>query len=211
MITRPKIVTTAGVVALLGVVSGFTWRIVASHPQTQVNTPAAAHSRDVPREPAARVQESLVRREIPRGVMPPRVVPPPAQSAVAAAAASAAAFTTRPLLGGTTRKAIVEEIMESGPDESPWTQDAGLVIAEIQRELPSDLSNQVQFKEATCFDKACIADVVYANAAAYERCSPLFWSNPKLTGWPGIKGRTPVDTLESGKLVVSWLLYNPES
>jgi hypothetical protein len=117
----------------------------------------------------------------------------------------------RPLITGTTRKAIVEEIAASGPENAVWTEKAAHVFSEIKGELPPEISEQVQIKNSKCFGTACITDVVYADAAAYDNSAARFWSNSKLIGWQGVKGRTPPETLESGQLLISWLLFNPEN
>jgi hypothetical protein len=85
------------------------------------------------------------------------------------------------------------------------------VFSQLRSELPREIAEQIEIKNSECFEHACVTDVVYADPAAYDGSAALFWSNSKLIGWSGVKGRTPPETLESGKLLISWLLFNPEN
>jgi len=161
-----------------------------------------------------------------RSYLPPRTATAPERDVVASAAApqgtvereqdlniedktAAGQEEPPPTLPGESRTEVVRSIAASGADHSPWTRSAAAVVIDLKRELPRDLGRKLEFSAIGCFAKGCTWDVVYDSQEAYESSSEGFWQNAKLSTWPGIRARTQLEQLETGKVIVSWLLLNP--
>lgn len=113
-------------------------------------------------------------------------------------------------LPGESRAEVLQNLAASGPDHSTWTRSAAAVVTDLKRELSRELGRKLEFGKVACFTKGCAWDVVYESADAYESSAEGFWQNARLSSWSGVRARTQVETLDSGKVVVSWLLLNPE-
>lgn len=195
-----KLAIGVGVLALC-VVGLLRWRSAASADHPPVTMDRGGKSGPGLPQPPKLARAQWVQSSIAFGTASNDAGPPPP---------ALAGYDDRPLVTASARKAIVEEIAASGRNHSAWSQQAARVFSEIKGGLPQEISEQIEIRNSECFESACITDVVYADAAAYDGSAALFWSNAKLIGWPGVKGRTPPETLESGKLLISWLLFNPE-
>ena len=113
------------------------------------------------------------------------------------------------LVGGSSAE-IVADIVASGRDTSKWTLDARTVFKDIARELPAAISRGLRFGDAGCYQRGCVVEVTYADAAAYDESKAGFWTNPKLEAWKGLKACTALEKSDTGQLRATWILKNSE-
>jgi hypothetical protein len=107
------------------------------------------------------------------------------------------------------RRLIVQDIAASGGATEAWTQTAPKVFAGMKDALSRRLAGQVSVRNVECYEKACIADVSYADMKVFDEAAALFLQDAAFERWPGPKGRTAPEPFPSGRVEVTWLLMNP--
>lgn len=127
-----------------------------------------------------------------------------------AAAPPAPPATEPPRDAHDNRARIVQDIVASGPTRGAWAHAAPDVLGGLRAVVPPPLMDRIELGAVQCYEKACVADVSYPDLDAFEQTNPLFLRNDAFDGWPGIKGRTAPEVVDTGRVVVTWMLMNPD-
>jgi len=137
-----------------------------------------------------------------RNVSPAKLEPGEAETAAAAAEPPVADAHDN-------RRRILENIEASGTATGDWTNAAPAVFSAMKGSAPTELARHINVRHVECFEKACVADVSYADMATFEKAAPLFLENDAFDTWPGPRGRTAPEVVASGRVEVTWMLMNP--
>ena len=109
------------------------------------------------------------------------------------------------------RQRIVRDIIASGPTKDEWSRRAPVAFSNFMNAVPEGLADHIEVAGVLCYKKACMVAMSYSDMATFDKTNPMVLGSDAFQGWPGPKGRTAVEVLDSGSVEVTWLLMRPDN
>jgi hypothetical protein len=107
------------------------------------------------------------------------------------------------------RASMLKAIEASGASHERWTEDAHSAFESWRAALPGDAQRSLRMGEVSCFRAGCVAELVFANPAAYQTAAAAFRTLADSSRAHGGRVQTPPETV-SGKVVANWIMLRPE-